>query len=100
MTTATTLKLSAFEKELLDLVGTMVEQHCRSRVFREDGSWTPAQHENQYDSGFIRVHKEAMQMLVQYGLMECLYPEQEDSVFRDYDAKFVDNWRWKLWRQL
>lgn len=82
------------EKELIEIIAGLVDQHLGDSFHTEDV--------DRCHSWFVRINKTAMMKLVEVGLMAEVYPEakQGESLFRGYDARFVPNWRWKLWREL
>jgi hypothetical protein len=69
--------MTDLEKRLLFSLADMVAQNCDPEK-AADGSII-------YETGFIRCHKESMQLLVKCGVME----EIHDGFGRNYSARFI-----------
>lgn len=84
--------MTSLEKRLLFVLADMVFQHCH------DGMADIMSPECVFDSGFVRCNKDAIEILIDAGIMVEAYPEakQRESLGRAMYAKFVRDWKLRL----
>lgn len=86
------MTLTNSDKELIEIIAGLVDELLPD----VDGDM------DYKHSRYLRINKTAMEKLVELGLMVEVYPDahQSDSPFKGYDARFVPDWRRKLWTEL
>lgn len=83
------MEFTAREKYLIALLVEMVLQNCTGSMCKPD----------EYYSGCISTHFNAMKYLVELGIMECIYPEEmeDDYPWRHFNARLVPGWEEKVY---
>ena len=80
--------MTDLERRLAFALADMVIQNCGRETDKPDVYWTD----------FLCVHKQALMLLVEMGVMEDAHPEEKfaERWERLFYARFRPNWQWEL----